>query len=213
MRVSVLLSLLLHGGAVAALLLGVIPARDRDSLYVPPVPIEVIREAELSEILSVPEMVEAPEPEEADEPAPSEEVIEPEPVAEPEPAPEPEPEPEPLPDPEPTPEPEPEPEPEPQPQPEPPQPQPRPEPPKPAEDELDFGDLGAALKDLDPDKQDRAAPRVVNDGAATADRTVARVGTGDQLTIREEDLFRARMYECWNPDLGVPNATELFVEV
>ncbi|MEM9422617.1 MAG: hypothetical protein AAF986_08945 [Pseudomonadota bacterium] len=210
MRASVLLSILLHSGAAAALMMGLIPMRERESLYVPPVPIEVIRKAELSELLSVPEMVEAPEPEqpvEEEDPAPVEEV----PVEEVAP---PEPSPEPAPEPEPEPEPTLEPEPEPEPIPEPPKPEPpKPAPPKLPADELDFGDLESALKDLDPDKQEKAAPRLVNDGATTSDVTTQQIGEGQELTIREEDLFRARMYECWNPDMGVPNADELVVEV
>lgn len=216
MRASLPLSIVLHGAAVGALLSGWIPKVDRD-LYVPPIPIEVIREAELAELLSVPELVKAPDPEVTPDPDPvvpepvPEPAPEPAPQMPPEPAPEPEPDPEPAPVVEPVPTPEP---PTPDPKPEPPKPEPpKPEPPKPAQDdELDLGALADTLVDLDPDKR-TAAPTVVREGAMAADRNQAQIGSGATLTIREEDLFRARMYECWNPDMGVPDASDLVVEV
>ncbi|MEM9989049.1 MAG: hypothetical protein AAF723_05970, partial [Pseudomonadota bacterium] len=210
MRFSVPLSVLLHGGAVMAMVYAG-PMSPRESLYVPPVPIELITEAELAELLSVPETVKAPEPDPAPEPEP---VVPEDPLPEPDPLPDVVPTEAPVPPPTPAPPPEepeevvPEPDPEPEPAPEP-TPPPEPEPvarPKPPET-LDLAALESALKDLNPDEAQTRAPTVISEGAAQADRNQARIGEGGELTIREVDLFRAKMYECWNPDLGVPGAT------
>lgn len=200
------------------------PVIRKDPVYERPVPIEIISEADLADELSIPEkavraddvtpdpapVVEDPEPqpEPEPEPAPAEETppapeVEPEPTPEPapEPAPRSEPEPEPV-APQPQPEPEPEPEPEPQPA------------PAPAEEEdLDFGSLGATLKDLDPDKEDTQAPAVTREDGTAEDRATALRGAGNRLTIREEQLLEARLNQCWNRDLGVPDAEKYVVIV
>ncbi len=213
---SIIVSFCLHVLVAFALVTEFLPSRE-ESIYIPPVPIEVITEAELSDMLSVPETRIEEEPVSEVAPTP-----EPEPTPTPQPDPEPTPTPEPLPaatpDPEPTPEPEPEPAPQPTPEPEPqPQPQPQPEPapqqPQRQEPRLDLGALADSLVDLDPDKQERTRPAEVSDTAAIGERNQQRVGLGDRLTARDEDLLRAKLYQCWNRDVGAPNASELVVEV
>jgi hypothetical protein len=212
---SLPLSVLLHSAAAAAVIVG-FSLDQEEALYVPPVPVELLTEAELSELLSVPEMVRAEEPAEEPEPVIEEPVEEPEPILE---TPAPQPEPEPAPEPEPIPEepqevaeadPEPEPQPEPEPEPEPEEP-PAPEP-EPTEDDL-FADLGNALPDLDPDRADRRAPAQVNPEALAGDRNQERIGEGNQLTIREEDLLRACIVNKWNEDQGALNWQDLVVKV
>ena len=203
---SVPLSIGLHGAAVAALMFGLWPHSGPDEIYIPPIPIEVISQAELADEISIPEMTKAEEPVEeepaAEEPEPEPEPVEPEP--EPEPAPvEPEPEPEPAPaEPEPEPEPAPvEEEPEPQPEPEPVEEEPAPEPePEPVEEEDDlFADLNDSLVDLDPDKQ-RDRPSVINPDAASGDRDQERVGAGDKLSVTEEALLASCVRQNYRLD-------------
>ncbi|MGV6820732.1 MAG: hypothetical protein ACWA5T_09585 [Parvularcula sp.] len=212
MRAGLPLSVLLHIG-IAAAILHVWKSSDHAPLFVPSIPVEIFTEAELGEILSVPEEVKVDEPTEPEAPmAPAEEEL---PPPEPEVAPEePQQDETPPPPPEEPPE-EKAPDPEP-PKPEPPKPEPKPvkpEPPKKAVDELDFSEFEKALENLDPDKKDTRSPRVISDNAVGSDRNVEGFGEGSTLTIREADLLRAKLYACWNPDLGAPDAGELLVQV
>ena len=191
------------------------PMLRREPVVLPSVPIELLSEAEIAEMIEVPEAMRAEEPElDQPEPEPEPEEVEPEPVPE-TPPPTPEPEPEPLPEPEPEPEPQPE-EPEvveePEPEPEepkvtPPDPEPKPEP----EDDPLAG-LDDALLDLDPDKQERRQPNEVDEGQG-AERDQERVGLGERLLANEEAAVLARMERCWVPLTGAPDASELVVSL
>ena len=181
----------------------------------PPIPVELLSEAEIADRVEVQAQAKVEEPEPEPEPAPEE--PEPAPELEPEsvqeaPPPEPEPVAPPAPEPEPeeaAPEPE-EPEPEPEPQPEPPAPEPPT--PEPAADELDFAALEDGLVDLDPDR--REAPREVAPDAEGSEFDAERVGLGQQLLASEEAAIRARVEgQCWNRQSGVPDIEKLVVQV
>lgn len=202
MRYATFISALIHVGFLAA---GFIVA---PFMYVPPaeyravVPVELISEAEFSELLSVradqrsEEVAEDPAPQQPD-PEPSRPEPEPEPVIIPDPIvpdPEPEPEPEPV-----TPDPEPE---------------VREEPPRreePDEEDDFFSGLDDALVDLEEDN-DRQAPAEVLDPEGLRDQE--QIGLGDQLTASHIDMIRSRMEEqCYDQLTGVPNADEIVVRV
>lgn len=216
MRVlSLPLSILLHAGLVAVFLAVGLSSRAPDNLYVPPVPIDVISEAEFAELISVPEMTKAEEPVQEE---PSAENVEPivEPRTETQP---------PAIDPDPV-EPDPEPKTEPEgvepevtedpvpPKTEPPKPDPEPTPPAPEEDELDLGDLGEALGEvnLDPDKQSNA-PKVVNPGAASGDRNQEQIGAGDKLSITEEVLLQACVQQKYSLDRNARDWENFVVDI
>ncbi|WOI53939.1 hypothetical protein [Parvularcula sp. LCG005] len=222
MRFSVVLSLLLHAGVIAAFFMGWLPAR-KPPVYTPPIPIEVISKAELGELISIPE-TRKDEPA-AETPPVTQPDPQPEPpqTTEPEPQPEPvvEPKPEPVVDPVPDPTPEPpkeEPKPDP-PKPDPPKPDPpkkeppKQEPPKPAEDELDLGDLSDSLRNLDPDDKDRRKPQEISPEAAVGDFDSEQIGEGRQLTITEEAAFNRAMQRCWSTDLGAKDPESLVVRL
>lgn len=183
----------------------------------PPIPVELISEAELAERVEVPEQSRAeeppeePEPQVVDEPEEEPPAEETPPEPEPQPDPEPEPEPEPVlpPEPEETPEEAPEePDEEPEPDPDPPQPDP-----EPAEDELDFASLEEGLVDLDPDRRD--APKEVADAGEGADVDADRVGLGNELLATEEAKVRACIEREWliQDLLGAPNIEDRVVVV
>ena len=199
-------SALLHGAVLAGLVVSWPYMRREASEVVPIVPIELISEAELAELVSVPEERESPEPEPEDEPAAPEEPepLEETPPAEPEPAPEPETPAPPVPEEDEAPE-----EPEPTPEPE---ATPEPAPEEPKEDDPLAG-LDDALIDLDPDKEDRATPREVAEDETGSDRDVERVGSGAELTITEEAALQAAFARCWRMPSGVPEPEKLVVEV
>ena len=217
---SLPLSLILHLGAVAIFVFAAFNARGPETRYVPPIPVDIISEAELADRISIPEMTRTEDPVEeqpaAEEPEP--EPVAPDPQPDPEPvAPEPEPEPEPI-----APEPEVEEAPvEEQPDPEPAvveeEPEPEPEPvkpePEPVEEEEDLlGDLANDLKDLDPDK-DRNRPNIVNPGAAAGDRDQERVGEGRELTITEEALLQACVEQKYRVDKNARGWEQFIIRV
>jgi len=168
MRFGVVFSVLFHACIVGLAFLSLPEGWRPDVAPEPYVPIEILAEAELSELTSVPAARPEPEPIEEPEPdLPAEEPVE-EAVTEPEPEPEPEAAPpEPEPEPEPAPEPV-EPAPEPEPEPEPPK---EPEPVKPPEPENDDLDLDALSKLVDKAKENEpAASGSPSEVAETADQ-------------------------------------------
>lgn len=206
MRFGLLPSLLLHGGAAYALF-RVWDPTGAPIEFVPAVPVEVISEAELAELVSVPEEIKVEDPAEDVPPAVPEDIEEAPPAPDPEPQPdpvEPDPEPDPVP---PAPDPEPDP---PAPDPEPPTPDPTP---PPDDDELDFGALSDTLGNLDPDANDRRRPSEISDDATGSDRNIEGIGEGRELTITEETRFQAWLERCWTPVTGTPDPSKLVVSL
>ena len=216
MRYGLFVSVLLHACAVGVAFLSLPEGWRPDVAQEPFVPIDVISEAEIAELTSVPaarpepEVIEEPEPEPdlpAEEPLDNPVVEEPEPDPEPAPAPEPE-----VSEPEPEPEPE-APEPEPEPEPEPPKEQPAPEPPKEDDDELDFDALSRLVdKSRDQSPAPTGAPSEVTE---TADEPRRRVGAGDRLTASAKAKMIAAVSQCWNASaiIGAPEPEKLQVVV
>lgn len=205
---GLILSVGLHASAAALMVVGWPYISPDPRPPIPDVPIELISEAELAEVVSVPEQTRAEEPEPAPEPEPEPEEPEPEPAPEP-PAPEPEPEPAAPPSPE---EEALEPEPEPTPEPEAPEPDPVPEP-EPEEPADDLAGLDDVLKDLDPDKDERRKPREVAEDDAGGEADVERIGTGRTLTITEEAALKKAFVRCWQEPGVVPDRESLIVRV
>lgn len=212
MRFGVLVSILFHACIVGLAFLSLPEGWRPDVSPEPYVPIEILSEAEIAELTSVPAARPLPEPVEEPEPdPPAEEVIEEEPAPASEPEPKPEPEPEPV-------EPEPEPEtvePEPDPEPEPPKPEPKPPVKKkePETDELDFDALSKLVdKERENTPSDAGAPSEV---AEAADQARRRVGAGDRLTASETAKMRAAVSRCWNASaiIGAPEPEKLRVIV
>ncbi len=206
MRFGVLVSIMFHGAIVGVAFLSLPTGWRPDVEAEPYIPIDLIEEAELDLMTSVPAA--APEPvEEAEpEPAPAEPEPEPEPEPpaaveepEPEPAPAPEPEPEPLPV-----------EPEPEPEPEPPAPKPQPKP-EPKKDELDLAAL-SQLIDKEKEKEVQTSQTPAN-ATTQADQARAAVGPGDRLTASDEAKMRAAVGRCWNASaiIGAPDPENLIV--
>ncbi|NOX94286.1 MAG: cell envelope integrity protein TolA [Alphaproteobacteria bacterium] len=192
MRFGVFSSFLIHLAIVGLVLVS--PPSWRSAIVPEPyIPIELIREAELDLVTSVPAARPEPEPiEEIEEPDLPEPVIEKEP--EPEPV-EPEPAPEPIQE-APTPKP----------------PAPKPEPKKP---ELDLDAL-SKLIDLEKDTERVEAPREVpSETTETADQTRAAIGPGDRLTATDEVKMRAAVQRCWNAGtiIGAPEPEKLIVKI
>ena len=212
MRFGVLVSILFHACIVGLAFLSLPEGWRPDVSPEPYVPIEILSEAEIAELTSVPAARPLPEPVEEPEPdPPAEEVIEEEPAPASEPEPKPEPEPEPV-------EPEPEPEtvePEPDPEPEPPKPEPKPPVKKkePETDELDFDALSKLVdKERENTPSDAGTPSEV---AEVADQARGRVGAGDRLTASETAKMKAAMGRCWTSTslIGAPEPEKLVVRV
>ncbi len=202
MRFGVFSSFLFHLVIVGLVLMS--PPSWRSAIVPEPyIPIELIREAELDLVTSVPAARPEPEPVIEEEPDLPEPEIEEEPEPEPEPV-------EPLPAPEPV---APEPEPEPiQPEPTPEPPAPKPEPKKP---ELDLDAL-SKLIDLEKDTERVEAPREVpSETTETADQVRAAIGPGDRLTATDEVKMRAAVQRCWNAGtiIGAPEPEKLVVKI
>lgn len=226
MRFAIVISVMLHVVAVGVWY--VLPDSWKPVAQSEPIiPIEIISEAELSDMLSVVETRIDAEPEPEQQPAPEEiEEIEPEPVVQPEqPVVEPEPIVEQAPDPLPE-----EQEPEEIPEPEEKKEEPKKEEPKkreppkvtppkkeePKEPELDFDALRSGLEDLDREKTE--APREAAEQTGQAqqdDRNRNQVGAGDRLTASEEAKMRAHMAQCWSRQafIGAPEPEKLLVTV
>ena len=212
-----LASLGLHAGAGFVLVVGWPHLNPMPPEPVPPIPVELIREAEIADRVEVRAQAKAEDPKEEPEPAPEPEEVEEAPPPEPDPAPQPAPEP---PAPEPAPEPpapNPEPTPEPASEPEAPAPEPvaepTPEPEVSEPEDLDFAALEDDLVDLDPDR--REAPKEVAPDAEGGPVDAERVGPGQRLLASEEALVQACMVSAdgWQQLTGVPNAETLVVTV
>lgn len=203
MRFGVVASVLLHIAVFGVAFISLPEGWRPDVQADPYVPLDLISEAELDLLTSVPaarpepEPVETPEPD-LPEPAP-EEIVPPPVEAEPEIV-----------------EPEPEPEPEPvkveiKPEPEKPKPPPPPKP-KPKQEELDLDALSQLV-----DKMKEETPPPGRDAPAetpeTADRARRAIGAGDRLTASEEAKMQAAIYRCWNASalIGAPEPEKLIV--
>ena len=198
MRFGVLASFLLHACVVGLAFLSLPEGWRPDVAPEPYVPIEILAEADIAELTSVPAA--RPEPDLVEEPEPVLPAEEPAELLPEEAAPEeatPEPEPEPVPEPEPeVVEPEPTPEPEPEPEPEPVKEEPKPTPkPAPKDDELDFDSLTKVIDKAKKNERPSGAPSEV---AEVADQAQRRVGAGDRLTASETAKMRAAVSRCWN---------------
>ena len=203
MRFGVVSSILFHlvivGGAFVSW-----PSNWRPDVTPEPyIPLELIAEAELDLLTSVPAARPEPEPvEEEPEPDLPEPVVEQEP--EPQPT-EPEPEPEPAPV-----EQEPEPEPEPEPEETPPPP-----PPEPKRNELDLDAL-SRLVDLEKENERAEMPvETPSETALEAETARAAIGAGDRLTASDEAKMRAAVERCWNAAsiIGAPEPEKLIVRI
>lgn len=205
MRTGVVASVVLHVGALGLAFVS-LPESWRSKINPEPViPIELLTEAELSELTSVPAA--RPEPPK-EEPEPEPEVAEPEeikpapPKEEPKPEPEPEPEPAPLPDPEP------------EQEPEPPKEEPKPKPkPEPENDDLDFDQLSALVdKAREDEPEAREAP---SETTLESDRVQQRVGAGDRLTASDTAKMQAAIARCWQTSalIGAPEPEKLVVRL
>ncbi len=205
MRFGVFASILLHLAIVGGALLLPMATWRPDVQSEPYIPLELIAQAELDLLTSVPaaapEVVEEPEP---DLPEPE---VEEEPAPEPEPAPV---EPEPAPVVEEAPE-EKEPEIKPEPKPEPPKEKPKPQ--KTAELDLD-----ALSQLIDKERENETAKRPSETASApseTADQPRAAIGAGDRLTASDEAKMRAAVERCWNASaiIGAPEPEKLVVTI
>ncbi len=228
MRLSVIMSLIMHLTIVGIIYLALPEGWTPKLDYTPPVPIEILTEAELAAELSVPEMSDQPIIEELvpDEPEPT--PTEPEVVEAPESdgpdtssvasseavAPDVKTEPEIAPPPEAT---------------EPPEEavtvetpaeeepvatkEPEITPPKPAPQdngELDFSRLGQAASNIGGSEggaPDKPMP------SAIPGFSQKRIGEGSKLTASDEALFKAAMARCWRVNIGAPNPERLKVQV
>lgn len=197
MRSGLVASLALHAGAVALAFVSLPEFLRTRVVEAPVVPIDLIDEADLGKVTSVPAAAPKPKPLPEVKPAPAA-------AKPPEPKPRdaaPEPEPEPLKEPE-------------EKKPE----EKKPEEKKPEEkkpeskpDDLDLDALAALI---DKSRKDDPA-RGPGNPAEEADRAREQIGTGDRLTVTEIDKMRAAVARCWNASaiLGAPNPEALVVEV
>ncbi|NNE39607.1 MAG: cell envelope integrity protein TolA [Marinicaulis sp.] len=206
MRFGLLISFLLHIAVVGAAFLDLLPIWPRQNTIIEPyIPLELIAEAELDLMTSVPAAAPAPVEEEPEpEPDLPEEPVEEEPPA---PVKEPEPEPDPAPV-----EPEPEPAPVVEDELEEPEPTPKPEPEKP--EELDLAALSKLIdKERETEQQQqRQTPSQVTEEAETPREAV---GAGDRLTASDEAKMRAAVERCWNASaiIGAPEPEKLVVVI
>lgn len=217
-----IISLLLHASIVVIALVG-LPLIQDDSLVVePPLVVELV---DIAEISNVP----APQPK-APDPAPEKPTPPPQPKPEP-PAPKPEiaPEPEPV-EPEPAPEPKPEPKPEVKPEPKPePTPKPRvsaqapsrkPTPPKPQETFASLmKDLAPTLKKDTPAPQpeEKEVPKPLDDFAQQIQEAIKTPSPNSdptrKISLSEIDALRQHIAQCWNPPIGAQDAENLKIEI
>jgi hypothetical protein len=238
MRVALSVSTVGHAAIIAWGLISLPNVDPYESTPQPPLPVDLVSVTEFTQITAgtrkgkedieptPPKPVEKTKPVEQPKPEPK-----PEPVVAPEPAPEPEPEPVPLrtasltpDDPEPVPAPEPEkaeeakPEPDPTPQPLANAPVPRKKPkvatkPKPAEpkkqDSKFDADKIAALLNKAPNSGGGSPTDAGSDNPSLGIAT----GTAATLSVSEIDALRAQISRCWNPPVGVLDASDLIVRI
>ncbi len=222
MRLSVIMSMIMHLAFIGLVYLALPEGWTPKLRYSPSVPIEVLSEAELAELLSVPEMAPEAEPElepaqpetsEVEAPAPesdgpitsseasaSSEATEPEVEKIPEPIQQPDTEPEMAVAEEPQAEPEPV---------EPPKitpPKPRPQ----NNGDLDFSALGQAASNIG---GSQGGTPVEATPSAIPGFSQKRIGEGSKLTASDEAIFKAAMARCWNVNIGAPNPERLKVQI
>lgn len=198
MRSGFVASLALHAGAMALAFVSLPEFLRTRVVDAPVVPIDLIDEAELGKLTSVPAAAPKPKPlpekkpeppaAETPEPPKAEEKKEPEPKKEPPPA-------EAKNDPEKDP---------------PKKDPPKKDPPK-KPDDLDLDALAALI-----DKSKKKTPPDGDAAAAEeAERAREAIGAGDRLTVTEIDKMRAAVARCWNASaiLGAPNPEALVVEI
>lgn len=201
MRVGVPVSIVLHACAAGLAFVSLPEFLRTKVVEAPVIPIELINEAELAEMTSVPAAAPKPKPEEQKKPEPPKveaEKPKPTPKAEQAPAPKPEPVPEPEAK---------------KPEPEKPKPKPQEKPkPKPKPEDLDLDALSALV-----DKSRKAETPSDSDATAPleADRARDAIGAGDRLTASEIDKMRAAVSRCWNASaiIGAPEPEKLVVEI
>ncbi|MEL6364820.1 MAG: hypothetical protein AAFR11_08275 [Pseudomonadota bacterium] len=219
MRLGHLISLLLHAGLVAVVMIGA-PDLMRRPDEVQFIPFELISEAEIAERTNVPDEPEeepaaAPEPAVEEPEAPTETLAAPaeeetQQTLSDEPIPQSAPDPEPVPaetDDNPI-------------EPEKveeirPRVKPKPQPEEPEEqDSLDFDALSAVIN-REKENEQQSAPRQAPQNAPDANAEAAGEGVGvsGRLTATEKDLLRAKLVDCWNVKaiLGSPGAEKLKV--
>ncbi len=199
MRFGVFASFLLHACALGLAFVSLPEFMRTKVIEAPVIPIELIDEAELAEMTSVPAMAPKPKPKAEkppDLPKPEVETPKPTPKAEPEPAPKPEPKAE-------------------EKKPEPKQAEVKPKPkekPKPKNEDLDLDALSALV---DKSRKSAASSDADSDAAIEADRAQEAIGAGDRLTATEVDKMRAAVSRCWNASaiIGAPEPEKLVVEI
>ncbi len=198
MRFGVLASVLLHLCAVGLAFVSLPDFLRTKVVEAPVIPVELIREAELSKKTSVPAASPKPKPKPPEEKKAPPEERKPEPPKVEEKTPEPNNEPPPV-VPEKTKEPE-------------KKPESKKSPPKKAED-LDLDAL-EALVDKSRKNQQQAADDP-GDTDIVADRAREAIGAGDRLTASEIDKMRAAVSRCWNASaiIGAPQPENLIVEI
>lgn len=203
MRPSFVASLALHAGAVALAFVSLPEFLRTRVVETPVVPIDLIDEADLGRITSVPAAAPKPKPLPEVKPQPPAEKPPPPKPREAEPAPEPEPEP--VPEkkggekkPEKKPE----------------EKKPEKKPVKKPEKKPDDLDLDALDALIDKSRKDDPA-RGPDDPIDEAERAREAIGAGDTLTVTEVDKMRAAVARCWNASaiLGAPNPENLVVEI
>jgi outer membrane biosynthesis protein TonB len=217
-RPALLLSALLHGLVVVAVIVGLplLPERDLD-LAPPPIEVELVQIAEKT----TPPPPKPPEK----KPEPKPEPPKPEPArALPPPPPPPPPEPKPekaveAPKPEPLPAPEPKPAPKPvvEAPPAPPQPRRKPEPPAPRPEPeqqakaFDPSRLAALINKMQKEPRPKAESEIK--AAAPSPQPPSTASLREPLTISELDLIRRQFERCWSPPVGARDAANLVVRV
>ncbi len=201
MRFGVVTSILFHLAIVGGFFLLGMDWAYRDVSSEPYIPLELIAEAELDLMTSVPAARPEPDPVEEVEPDLPDPIVEqapePEPVA-------PEPEPEVV-----------EPEPEPEPVEETPEPEETPPPPEPETNELDFDAL-SKLVDLEKENEQSEIPvETPSETVLESDTARPAIGAGDRLTASDEAKMRAAVERCWNAAtiIGAPEPEKLVVQI
>lgn len=203
MRFGVLASVLLHACALGLAFISLPEFLRTKVVEAPVIPIELIAEAELAEMTSVPAAAPKPKPkaeEPKDLPKPKEEAPKPTPKEEEKPQPAPEPAPEVK-------------KPEPEPVKPPPEEKPKPKPkPKPKSQDLDLDALSALV---DKSRKAETASETESDAALEAETARPAIGAGDRLTASEIDKMRAAVSRCWNASaiIGAPEPEKLIVEI
>lgn len=203
MRIGVPASVFFHAAALGLAFFSLPESWRTPVVSEPVVPIDIISQAELAELTSVPAIAPKPRPEpepEPEPPTPKEEEPPPPKVEEPPPPP-----PEPKSEPEPA-----KPEVKPEAKVEPPKEKPKPKP-KPKDEGLDFDRL-AALVDKERKNQQ---PKDPAEAAVEGERPQEKVGPGDRLTASDIAKMQAAVSRCWQTQalIGAPEPEKLLVQL